>query len=139
MRPLTGEYGPIASAGAAFEHSYTPPQLPASPPPDRDGLDCTKAEAAKIERFLDVPRDAGMSDAIKWANSGDPYDRAFAADVFGDIATPEAISYLRTLSHDPDSDVAISGKYSLEQANQGPVAHTVDQESIAAPAVAPSP
>jgi hypothetical protein len=44
----------------------------------------------KIQRFLGT-RDAGMSDAIKWANSGDPHDRIFATYILGDIGTPGAI------------------------------------------------
>jgi hypothetical protein len=40
-----------------------PPAPPSSP--DSEDLDCTKGEAAKIERFLGMSRDAGMSDAIK--------------------------------------------------------------------------
>lgn len=114
------------------------PQPPEAPPPDSSGLDCTKAEAAKIERFLGISRDAGMSDAIKWKNSDDPHDRAFAAWVLADIATPEAISDPQTLRHDPDSEVANAGKYGLEQAMKSPEVHTVDQEPISEASSKPS-
>lgn len=113
-------------------------QPPALPPPDSSGLDCTKAEAAKIERFLGS-RDAGIADAIKWKNSNNPYDREFAAWVLADIATPEAISDLQTLSHDPDSQVVIGGKYGLKQAMEGPEVYTVDGESIPEASSKPSP
>src|ERR1700686_141866 len=42
-----------------------PPKAPASPLESSE-LSCTKAEAAKIERFLGISHDAGMGDAIKW-------------------------------------------------------------------------
>jgi hypothetical protein len=68
-----------------------------------------------------------MNDAIKLANSDDADDRDFATDVLADIGTPEAMRYLRTLSHDPDRGVAFSGKYGLEH---GPVAYKVDREPL---------
>ncbi len=107
-----------------------PPQPLAPPEPDRAGLDCAKAEAAKMERFLGISRDAGMGDAIKWANSNNPVDREFAADVLADIGTPEAIEYLHTLSRDTNSEVAMTAKLELKQVSHGPVKHTVDLESI---------
>jgi hypothetical protein len=139
--PVTPQlaYGSAGVGMILMKPSQVPvPQSLDTPEPDRDGLNCTKAEAAKIERFLGINRDAGMSDAIRWANSDDPDDRSFAADVLGDIATPEAMSYLRTLSRDPNSGVAISGKYDLQQADQGPVVHTVDLKSIAIEAGTPA-
>ena len=90
------------------------------------GLACTKAEAAKIERFLGTSRDAGMTDAIKWAASNDPNDREFAVEMLGEIETPQAIEYLGTLSHDSNRQVAESAKGGL--ANPGPAVHTVDRE-----------
>jgi hypothetical protein len=36
-------------------------------------------------RFLGISRDAGMSDAIKWAESDDPHDREFAIGVLVDM------------------------------------------------------
>jgi hypothetical protein len=134
IQSQTGEYGPSASFGSVM----SPPvqQVTVPPPPDSQGLNCTKAEAAKIERYLSISRDAGIGDAIKWANSDNPYERAFAADVLGDIATPEAIDDLRTLSHDPDNSVALSAKTYLE--DQSPVVYTVDRELIAVKVSAPS-
>jgi hypothetical protein len=94
------------------------PMPPAPPSPesallDSAELDCTKAEAAKIQRYLDISRDAGMGDAVKWAESDDPATRRFAAVILSQIGTREATEYLRTLSHDPDPNVATSGKESL--------------------------
>jgi hypothetical protein len=100
----------------------------AAPPPDRDGLNCTKAEAAKIERFLGISPDAGMSDAIKLADSDNPDDRDFAAFIFTDMATPEAISRVQSLSH--DSRMGSSAKVLLKYAKRGQVIHQVDQEFI---------
>jgi hypothetical protein len=40
--------------------------------PDTLDLDCVKVEAAKMERFLNVSKDAGMADAIRWANGNNP-------------------------------------------------------------------
>jgi len=129
----TVDYGPNGSVHTSTFFRVappSPPQPPAAPEPDRDGLDCTKVEAAKIERFLGMSRDAGMSDAIKWKNSDNPHDREFAVDVLGEIGTPEAIEYLQTLSHDPDSEVASSAKIRLER--PGPVAYTVDRQQVTA-------
>jgi hypothetical protein len=125
------EYGPDGSVArfGAILMKPAPQALPlATPEPDRRGLNCTKVKAAKIERFLGVSRDAGISDAIKWADSNDPDDREFAAWVFADIATPEAIRDLQTLSH--DSGTASTAKILLEQAKKGPVVHTVEEDSI---------
>jgi hypothetical protein len=96
-------------------------------------------EAAKIERFLGVSRDAGMTDAIKWADSADPIDREFASDVLADIGTPDALEYLRTLSNDSVRGVALNAKISLDQAIKGPAVHTVEEDSIALDAGTPSP
>ena len=89
------------------------PQAVTTPAPEAGDIDCERAEAAKIERFLGISRDAGMSDAIKWANSADPHDREFGAVILSDIGTPEAIEDLQTLSNDPDLNVARSGKDGL--------------------------
>ncbi len=111
----------VSPAGVGGAHFCWP-----APPPatlqevreeERRGLDCDKAEAAKLERFLGVSRDAGMSDAIKWANSGNPHDRDFTADIFADIGTDQAKEYLKTLSHDPDRNVATEAKGWLSDAN----------------------
>lgn len=95
------------------------------------GVDpCMEAEAAKIERFLGISRDAGMSDAIKWANSDDHSTREFAVDILSDIGTPDAILYLRTLSKDSDRAVAHFAKSALTNIAQ-PVVHTVDRVDLA--------
>ena len=85
-----------------------PQAVPTPAPSDARDLDCTQAEAAKIERFLGISRDAGMSDAIRWAESDDPIMRKFAISILRDIGTPEANGYLRTLSRDPDRNVAMA-------------------------------
>ena len=95
------------------------------------GLDCTRAEAARIERFLGGSPDAGMTDAIRWAKSSDPSDREFAADLFADIGTPAAISALRALSHDSDPEVAKHAAIELVEAAKGPVRYTVEKVPIA--------
>jgi len=74
---------------------------------------CPKAKVGKAERVLGS-RDAGLTDAIKWSESDDPQVRIFASYVLSDIGTPDAIRYLRTLSHDPDPRVAKFGKELLE-------------------------
>jgi len=51
----------------------------------QDEMDCTQAYKAKLVRFLGISRDAGMSDAIKWAESDDPHDREFAIGVLLDM------------------------------------------------------
>ncbi|MGB3549199.1 MAG: HEAT repeat domain-containing protein [Candidatus Binatus sp.] len=101
--------------------------------PDLADVDCTKTEAAKIERFLGISRDAGMSDAIKWANSDDPNKREFAADVLSEIGTPEAIEYLKTLSHDPDPNVAAAGGGGLLAVNTPEEYPTIKAEPLAKP------
>jgi hypothetical protein len=76
-------------------------------------LDCLKAEAAKMERFLKTSKDAGMADAIVWANSTNPGEREFATYVLSDIRTAEALKYEQTLSRDPEHDVAESAEQAL--------------------------
>lgn len=112
----------------APERSSSPAATPAAMPYPRSADDCTKAEAAKIERFLGISRDAGMSDAIKWAKSDNPDTREFAADLFRDIGTPAAIEYLRTLSNDWNSMVADLAKSDLEAAGRGPALHTINEQ-----------
>ncbi len=87
---------------------------------DAGGPDCVKAEAAKIERFLGISRDAGMADAIKWSESDNQFTREFAANVFADIGTPEALKYLNTLAADSDPSVAVSAKDALQAARRSP-------------------
>lgn len=80
-------------------------------------LDCLKVEAAKMERFLNLSKGAGMADAIRWANSNRPDQRELAAWFLGDIGTPNALEYERTLSLDSDHQVADVAK--LEVKNWG--------------------
>ena len=74
------------------------------PEPDYE-LDAKLALAAKVERFLGS-KDAGMLDAMRWANSSDPQERILAAQVFADMATPDTLTYEQTLSRDTDRTVA---------------------------------
>jgi hypothetical protein len=83
-------------------------------PPDENQLDCLKAEAAKIERFLGRSKDAGMDDAIRWANSNDSGEREFASSVLPQIGTAEALRYEQTLSRDSNPDVAESAKEEIK-------------------------
>ena len=121
----------IPYPAAASSAAATPAAMP-----DLAG-DCTEADAGKIERFLGISRDAGMTDAIKWANSDDPYRREFAADVLEDIGTADAIEYLRTLSNDTDTTVAAIAKDKLKAVlsgvGQGPDLYTVEQQEVEQP------
>lgn len=99
-------------------------------------MDCLKAEAAKTERFLGISNDAGMVDAIKWSKSNDPLTREFAANVFADIKTPEAINRLKILASDSGSEVAAFAKARLYYAlHEGPIRSydTVVTEPLAIP------
>lgn len=100
--------------------------------------DCLKAEAAKMERWLGISRDAGMLDAIKWKNSDNPDDREFAAMVLADIGTAEAIGDLQTLSRDPDPDVAGTAKAVLEHVGKPFVFPTIQGELLTKDTSAPS-
>jgi hypothetical protein len=77
-------------------------------------LDCLKVEAAKTERFLGVSKDAGMADAIRWANSDNPNQREFASWIFGELGTSQALQFEQTLSRDVEPDVADAAKYELK-------------------------
>jgi len=68
-------------------------------------IDAKEAQVAKIERFLGS-KDAGMLDAIRWANSDDPRERTLATQVFAQMGTPDALRYEQTLSRDSDPKVA---------------------------------
>jgi hypothetical protein len=119
-----GAYGvmvPQQTVSVQAQPTATP-----TPRPDFGQLDCLKAETAKIERFLGISRDAGMNDAIQWANSDGPLTRTFAADVFSDIGTADAIHYLQTLSNDSNRTVAGYAKHLLPSVGQSTV-HTVDR------------
>jgi hypothetical protein len=102
------------------------PTPEAAEPPDANDLDCLKAEAAKIERFLGISKEAGMNDAIGWANSHDPAQRDFTTEVLSDIGTAEALKYEQTLSRDSDPDVAKSAKSELESWGQAETPNTFD-------------
>lgn len=113
---------------AASSHAATPAATP--------GLahaDCREAEAAKIERFLDISSDAGMTDAIKWANSDDPNERELAVYVLQDIGTPDAIEYLRTLSRDTDETVATIARRTLRHVKETPALNTIDRQKVEQP------
>lgn len=56
--------------------------------------------------------------------------RYFAADVLADIGTPQAIEYLKTLSHDPDRNVATSSKAWLSEAKPSAAYPTLKGEFI---------
>jgi hypothetical protein len=60
--PISGVTTFRISAGPE-RRFYPPPSLVTPQPREPMGL---KAEAAKIERFLGIDRDAGMGDAIRW-------------------------------------------------------------------------
>jgi HEAT repeat protein len=88
---------------------------------------CTKAEAAKIERFLGIDKDAGMEDAVKWAGSSDPDQRIFAIAVLKDIGTPSAVDYLRTrCSNDTSGLVPKHAKGALQSLGRPSAPDTID-------------
>ena len=68
-----------------------PAQTRNAPESDWSELNCYKAEEAKIVRILGISRSAGMTDAIRWADSDNANDRMFAADILADIGTPQAL------------------------------------------------
>ena len=77
------------SAPAPSTHRMQPEQPEARPSvsPEVEGasqldIDCKQAQADKIELFLGS-KDAGMLDAIRWANSNHPRERTLAASVDG--------------------------------------------------------
>jgi hypothetical protein len=124
-REGSGETAPPMPPPTMENGSAQPELQPAPVPrPQRDSyeLDCTKVEAAKIKRFLGISSNAGMSDAIRFAESENPSGREYASDLLYDIGTAEAMRYLETLSRDPDQKVARSAKVSLS-AIQKPI-HT---------------
>jgi hypothetical protein len=119
----------IPLAGTVSNPADYQRQLPApeAPPPEptaaptasnpyqvRGLVDCAQAEQGKIERFLG-DKDAGMADAIRWADSDNVNQRVFAVGVLMDIGTPDAVEQLKTLSHDPNYDVAISARIFLRR------------------------
>jgi len=136
---------PSEGSGPARSFIIRPPTSPPSrsesseEASDTGDRDCLKAQAAKIERFLGISSDAGMLDAIKWKNSNNPDDRSFAVLILDDIRTPEAIGDLRTLSKDPDPDVAGLGKGALADVTASPSAYpTIQGELLTKGTGAPS-
>jgi hypothetical protein len=99
--------------GAPAPSAKASPTEQASTPYIGD-LDCLKVEAAKMERFLGKSVDAGMADAIRWANSDNPDHRELAAWVFGELRTPQALQYEQTLSRDSDPEVADAAKSEIK-------------------------
>jgi len=88
---------------------------------DQRDKECLQAEAAKIQRFLGIPSEAGINQAIRLANSKNSAERSFAAEILGDIGTPKARKYLETLAKDSDGDVATTAKYCLSVLSKGPM------------------
>ncbi|MBF6570390.1 MAG: HEAT repeat domain-containing protein [Candidatus Binataceae bacterium] len=109
---VTGIVTPRHSSGS-LETPALSDSATSEEPIEASEIMCLKAEAYKIERFLGVSRDAGMRDAIEWAKSDDPVDREFAANALAGIGTAEAIEDLKTLSSDPDRNVALGAKADL--------------------------
>jgi len=118
----------LPEASVVQEESPSPSATPAAMS-NLEDADCTKAEAAKIERFLGTSQNAGMSDAIQWANSNDASTRRFASDILFDIGTPDAIVYLRTLSNDSDPMVAHFAKTALADMGHVAIVHKVKREN----------
>jgi hypothetical protein len=127
--------------GLAGPDEDNPPEQEAPSPvasptllPDLGNADCIEAEAGKIERFLGS-KDAGMENAIQWANSNDPFTRDFATAVLFDIGTSDAAGYLRTLSNDSSDMVAKNAKMFLSSlASGGREAHKIElREDLARP------
>jgi len=111
-------------------------QSPAATPAIKPELyieGCTEAEAAKMERFLGISQNAGISDALKWANSDHPEKRELAALVLLEIGTPDAIEHLRTLSHDSDERVAELAQIQLDLVRRGPTLLKFEQEDVEQP------
>ena len=110
----------IEGSGVVMEHRVLPaePETAPSVSPEfeagsRHDIDDKQAQAAKIERFLGS-KDAGMLDAMRWANSDDPGERDLATSVFVDMGTPEALRYEQTLSRDAAPKVAKRAQHDLK-------------------------
>ena len=110
----------IEGSGVVMEHRVLPaePERAPSVSPEVEAtsrleIDCKQAQAAKIERFLGS-KDAGMLDAMRWANSDDPGERDLATSVFVDMGTPEALRYEQTLSRDAAPKVAKRAQHDLK-------------------------
>ena len=115
----TEAYQPSTSKGLRIDQVQQSPETepsaeaslaPQAETPYPGSLDCLKEEAAKIERFLRISKDAGMDDAIRWANNSNPAEREFATGILSEIGTAEALKYEQTLANDSEHDVADSAK-----------------------------
>ncbi|MGD0288430.1 MAG: hypothetical protein ABSC63_02080 [Candidatus Binataceae bacterium] len=98
------------NGSATVTHFFTQQPEAAAVAPDVEAasrleFDAKEAQVAKIERLLGS-KEAGMPDAIRWANSDDPRERTLAAQVFAQMGTSEALRYEQTLSGDADPKVA---------------------------------
>jgi hypothetical protein len=103
--------------GVASEDLFGHQQPPVSPNVGSEAespyeLDAKRAQAAKIERFLGA-KDAGLTDAIRWANSADPLERTLAAQVMAQTGLPDGLTYEQTLGHDTDRKVAEFASYRI--------------------------
>lgn len=76
---------------------------------------CLAAEAAMIQRFLGTSADAGMDQMATLANSKDPFEREFAADILGSFGDAKAHEYLEKLSEDPNKVVKLYAQNSLSR------------------------
>ncbi len=74
--------------------------------------ECLEAEAAAIQRLVEVSPDAGIDQAVRLATSKDSSERDFATELLGEIGTHEARKYQETLAKDSDTNVATDAKYS---------------------------
>ncbi len=97
------------------------------PPTGSGGLslrskECLEAQAADIQRFLGVSSNAGIEQALRLASSKNPAERFFAAQILGQIGTPEARPHLERLTEDSDSDVANFAKGALSALSGRPPA-----------------
>jgi hypothetical protein len=91
-------------------------------PYDTGQKECLLAEAAQIQRFPDASSKALLDQAIRLTSSKDPAERAFAADLFGDIGPQAERKYLEILAKDSNRGVADEGKYFLSgPSSKGPI------------------
>ncbi len=87
---------------------------------------CLVAEAATIQGFLGISPDAGIDQMVTFANSKDPLEREFAADILGSFDTAKAHEYLKKLSNDPNPTVKMYADNSLSQLSKGPIKLSAD-------------
>ena len=125
--PLAGTISNPADYQRLLPAPEAPPSEPTAAPTTsnpylvRGIMDCVQAEQGKIERFLG-DKDAGMTDAIRWADSDNVNQRLFAIDVLSDIGSPDAIEYLKTLTRDSHRTVATSARLTLRFRSQAAAA-----------------